>query len=425
MVCATAVASIYAVQPVLDAAGSDLGLASGGLGWLVAVGQSGYLVGLVALVPLGDVLDRRRLIAGHLVMTAVGCAVVAASRTVPLALVGLGVAGLFAVVVQTTVAYTAAVSPPHERGRNIGTVTSGVVVGILGARAVAGLLADAVGWHSVYAALATASVLLSALVLVALPADGPRQRVRGSYRRVIVSMGRLLTTDRMFRGRAAIAFFVFASFGTLWSGLALPLAAEPWQLTPAQIGLFGFAGLAGALGAARAGRWADRGYAGPVTGWSLAALISSWAFIAQTGQSLWLLCAGVILLDFAVQAVHVSNQHLITTARPQQTSSVIGAYMAFYSLGSALGAVTTTWTYTAAGWPAACLLGTGYATVALAIYALSPDPHPTSVKTSPRRPESTPTNPPDSERRSLPQQPAPCTGPGRSTRRRSAGSTRQ
>ncbi|MFI6059536.1 MFS transporter [Streptomyces sp. NPDC051286] len=183
-------------------------------------------------------------------------------------------------------------------------------------------------------------------------------------------MGLLLTTDRMFRSRAAIAFFVFASFGTLWSGLALPLAAEPWQLTPAQIGLFGFAGLAGAFGAARAGRWADRGYAGPVTAWSLVALISSWAFIAQTGQSLWLLCAGVILLDFAVQAVHVSNQHLITTARPQQTSRAIGAYMAFYSLGSALGAVTATWTYTAAGWAAACLLGAGYATAALAIRQL-------------------------------------------------------
>ncbi|WP_433371767.1 MFS transporter [Streptosporangium sp. CA-115845] len=376
VVCAVAVANIYAVQPVLDAAGSELGLTSGGLGWLVAIGQAGYLAGLVTLVPLGDVLDRRRLIAGQLVLTAAGSAVVAASATAPLALAGLGVAGMFAVVVQTTVAYTAAVSPPHERGRNIGTVTSGVVVGILGSRVIAGFLAEAAGWRSVYATLATASVILAGLVLISLPSDESHECPRGGYRQVIVSMGRLVAADRMFRSRAVIAFFVFASFGTLWSGLALPLSAEPWRLTPAQIGLFAFAGLAGALGAARAGQWADRGYAGPVTGWALVVLIVSWTFTAYTGQSLWLLGAGVILLDLAVQVVHVSNQHLITTARPRQAGSVIGAYMTFYSIGSALGAVTTAWMYATAGWPAACLLGAGYATAALAVYVLSPRPHP-------------------------------------------------
>ena len=291
---------------------------------------------------------------------------------------------MFAVVVQTTVAYTAAVSSPHERGRNIGAVTSGVVVGILGARVVAGLLAEVAGWRSVYAALAAASVILAGLVLISLPADESHEGARGGYRQVIASMGRLVAADRMFRSRAAIAFFVFASFGTLWSGLALPLSAEPWHLTPAQIGLFALAGLAGALGAARAGRWADRGHAGPVTGWALVVLIGSWAFTAGTGQSLWLLGAGVILLDLAVQAVHVSNQHLITTARPRQASSVIGAYMAFYSLGSALGAVTTAWTYATAGWPAACLLGAGYATAALAVCALSPRPSPAGA--APHRP---------------------------------------
>ncbi|TDD28513.1 MFS transporter [Nonomuraea terrae] len=376
VVCAVAVANVYAVQPVLDAVGSDLGLTSGGLGWLVAVGQAGYLAGLVTLVPLGDVLDRRRLIAGHLVLTAAGSAVVAASTTAPLALAGLGVAGMFAVVVQTTVAYTAAVSPPHERGRNIGTVTSGVVVGILGARVMSGFLAEAAGWRSVYATLAAASMVLAGLVMISLPPDESREGAHGGYRQVIASMGSLVAADRMFRSRAALAFFVFASFGTLWSGLALPLSAEPWHLTPAQIGLFALAGLAGALGAARAGRWADRGYAGPVTGWALVVLIVSWTFTACTGQSLWLLSAGVILLDLAVQAVHVSNQHLITTARPRQAGGVIGAYMAFYSLGSALGAVTTAWTYATAGWPAACLLGAGYATAALAVWALSPRPRP-------------------------------------------------
>jgi predicted MFS family arabinose efflux permease len=131
--------------------------------------------------------------------------------------------------------------------------------------------------------------------------------------------------------------------------------------------LFGLAGLVGALGAGRAGRWADRGLASSVTGWSLALLTASWLLIAQAGSSLWLLAAGVIVLDFAVQAVHVSSQHLLTTARPDRSSGVIGAYMAFYSLGSALGAITATWAYSAAGWPAVGVLGAAYAALGLLV----------------------------------------------------------
>ncbi|MEV4757969.1 MFS transporter [Micromonospora sp. NPDC049559] len=384
VVCAVAVANIYAAQPVLADAGADLGLPAADLGWLVAAGQVGYLLGLVALVPLGDVLDRRRLIAAQLALTAVGTGVVAASSTAPFALIGLGVAGLFSVVVQIAVAYAAALSPARERGRNIGVVTSGVVIGILGARTVAGFLADLAGWRAVYVALATASLLLAVLVLAALPPER-REQDRAGYRRRVAAMGRLVAGDRAFRGRALIAFFLFASFGTLWSGIALPLGAAPWHLTPTQIGLFGFAGLAGALAAAGAGRWADRGYASPVAGWSLLALIVSWALSGQAGRSLWLLGAGIILLDFAVQAVHVSNQHLLTSSHPERSSATIGAYMVFYSLGSALGAISTAWAYAAEGWPGAALLGAGYAAAGLVVWAAHrrhPVPSPTNAAPS-------------------------------------------
>ncbi|MFD2353887.1 MFS transporter [Nonomuraea ferruginea] len=173
---------------------------------------------------------------------------------------------------------------------------------------------------------------------------------RARYGQLLSSLGRLVVGDRLFLSRGLVAFFLFASFGTLWSGLALPLGDEPWHFGTTEIGLFGLAGLTGALSAARAGRWADRGLAPSVTGWSLALLAASWLLIGQARSSLWLLIVGVIVLDFAVQAVHVSSQHLLTTARPDQSSSVIGAYMAFYSLGSALGAITTTWAYSAMGW---------------------------------------------------------------------------
>ncbi|WP_081511702.1 MFS transporter [Nocardia donostiensis] len=369
LVCAVAVATIYAIQPVLEAAGTDLGLAHESLGGLVAAGQIGYFAGLVLLVPLADVMNRRRLIAVHLVLTATGAAVTAAAPNSAVAMTGLAVAGLFAVVVQVTVAYVAAVSASSERGRNIGAVTSGVVIGILGARVLAGVLGDTVGWRAVYALLAALCVVLALTVRATL---GPDRRTPGArYTQVLASMGRLVCTDRLFLSRGLNAFFLFASFGTLWSGLALPLGAEPWSLGTTQIGLFGLAGLAGALGAARAGRWADSGHAQAITGSSLALLTGSWLLIVRTEATLWLLIIGIILLDFAVQAVHVSSQHLLTAAHPHRPGSVIGAYMAFYSLGSALGAITTTWAYSTWGWPASCWLGAIYSLSALVLWGLT------------------------------------------------------
>ncbi|MEV0108861.1 MFS transporter [Nocardia sp. NPDC050799] len=359
MVCAVAVSTIYAIQPVLEKAGAELGLTPESLGRLVAAGQIGYFAGLVLLVPLGDILDRRRLITGHLLLTGAGAATAAVAPNGIIAVAGLAMAGLFAVVVQITVAYIAAISAPHERGRNIGAVTSGVVTGILGVRVLAGLLSDTIGWRAVYVLLAAACAVLAVTVRTRLRPD-PRPS-GGRYPQVLRSLGRSAAKDPLLLGRGVITFFVFASFGTLWSGLALPLGAQPWTFGTTEIGLFGLAGLAGAAGAARAGRWADAGRAQSVTGGALVLLAASWLLIARTEPTLWLLVLGIVALDFAVQAVHVSSQHLLTTAHPDRTGSVIGAYMAFYSLGSALGAITTTWAYTTWGWQASCLTGALYA----------------------------------------------------------------
>ena len=363
-----AVASVYAAQPVLGQMGSDLGMSAGLTGWIVATGQIGYLIGLVLLVPLGDMVDRRRLIAGHLVVTALGLGLTTVASTAWMALVGLAAAGLFAVVVQTTVAYAAALSLPQQRGRNIGVVTSGVVVGILGARVVAGVLAEVWSWRGIYAVLAGLLLVLAVLVGSLLPAD-ERSGGPAGYTQAIARLGGLLP-QRVFLTRGLMAFFLFASFGTLWSGLALPLAAPPRHLSETAVGLFGFVGLAGALGAARAGRWADAGKTAPVTGISFAVLAVSWAAIAQLSWTLWLPIVGIVVLDFAVQAVHVSNQHVLTAAFPELVSSIIGRYMVFYSLGSALGAAATTALYASYGWGGSSVLGALLGGCGLLVWAL-------------------------------------------------------
>ncbi|XAS68234.1 MFS transporter [Micrococcaceae bacterium Sec5.7] len=221
-------------------------------------------------------------------------------------------------------------------------------------------------WRAVYAGSAVLLLLLAALAVLRLPKESaPAPTI--SYARAISSVVTLTRTDRVFRTRAVMTLFLFASFGVLWSGLVLPLSGEPWHFSTAEIGLFGIAGLFGALGAARAGRWADHGPGQRVTAISLLLLIVSWAFTGQATNSLALLAVGVIVLDFAVQAAHVSSQNQIVRADPASSSRIIGSYMVYYSVGSALGAITTTMPYTTAGWAAVSLLGAGYATAALLV----------------------------------------------------------
>ncbi|ALV45361.1 transporter [Arthrobacter alpinus] len=368
LVCGVAVASVYAGQPVLGQMGREFGVPVDAVGWFVAAGQLGYLLGLIFLVPLGDLFDRRRLIALHLALVAAGLVVVAVAPSAWVAFAGLAAAGLFAVVVQTVVAYAAALSAPSERGRNLGIVTSGVVIGILGARILAGFLADLWGWRSIYIVLAVLAATLALLVPISLPSDV--RSGASKYGLLLRSFADLFTRP-VFLSRGLIAFFLFASFGALWSGMALPLAGAPWHLSETLIGLFGIAGLTGALGAARAGRWADAGHSTRVTGMALIVLLASWLAIGQLPWSLVLLILGVILLDFAVQAVHVGNQHILTTVYADRVSTTIGAYMVFYSLGSALGAAATAVVYATAGWLGSALLGAAFAVGALVTVALS------------------------------------------------------
>jgi predicted MFS family arabinose efflux permease len=367
VLCAASVANIYYAQPLLERIGADLSVPTAQLGWVVALAQAGYLVGLLLIVPLGDLVNRRRLIVFQVSAAAAGTLVVGVAPTSAILLVGVTVAGVFSVVVQVAVAYGAALSSPTERGRNVGVITSGVVVGILLARTVSGLVADLAGWRAVYAGSALLSVLLALAARTLLPRDelrGPRS----SYLRAIASVLTLSAASRAFRTRAVITLCLFASAGVLWSGMALPLTADPWHLSTTQIGLFGLAGLAGAVGATRAGRWADRGWGQPVTLVSLVILIGSWTCIAQAPRSLLWFLIGVILLDFAVQAVHVTSQNLIVAGAPEASSRIIGSYMAFYAVGSGLGAITASTLYHAAGWGAASLLGAAYAAAGLTVW---------------------------------------------------------
>ncbi|MEV5375890.1 MFS transporter [Streptomyces nondiastaticus] len=373
--CGAAVANVYFSQPLLVTMGHDLGMSPALVGSVVTLTQVGYGLGLFFLVPLGDVTDRRRLIVAQLLLLVVALTVVAAARTAVILLAGMAATGLLAVVTQTLVAFAASLAPPAGRGRVVGLVTSGVVTGILLARTASGLLADLAGWRSVYLASASLTALLALVLYRVLPRHSSDVAPATlSYGQLLRSTITLFARERLLRLRALFGLLIFAAFSTLWSSIALPLSEAPYFLSHSAIGALGLIGVAGALAATVAGRLNDRGHSRRTTGIALALLAASWLPLAFTRSSLWALFAGVILLDLAVQAVHVTNQSLIYELHPDAGSRLIGGYMVFYSIGSATGAIAATSLYTVAGWGAVCALGAAFSCLGLVLWAFTRPP---------------------------------------------------
>lgn len=362
--CALAVANVYFAQPLLESIAASLSVSPGTIGIVVTATQAGYAVGLLFIVPLGDLLNRKKLILTQLLLSALALCAVGMAQTWGMLLGAMALVGLMAVVVQVVVAYAATLASPEQRGEAIGTVTSGVVLGILLARFVSGAVADLAGWRGVYFVSAILMVGIALVLFRTMPAS-TTPPVKGGYWQLLRSVFQLYLTERTLRVRGTFALLIFAAFSVLWTSMVLPLSAPPLSLSHTQIGLFGLAGVAGALAAARAGRLADQGLGNRTTGVALALLTFSWLPTAFVESSLLAMIAGVVLLDFAVQAVHVTNQSLIFAARPDAQSRLVGAYMCFYSVGSGLGAIAATYTYAHFGWVAVCILGAAISAVAL------------------------------------------------------------
>ncbi|UVL48204.1 MFS transporter [Pseudomonas moraviensis] len=362
--CAMAVANVYFAQPLLESMAASLSVSPGTIGIVVTATQAGYAVGLLFIVPLGDLLNRKKLILTQMLLSAVALCAVGLAQDWGMLLGAMVLVGLMAVVVQVVVAYAATLASPEQRGEAVGTVTSGVVLGILLARFVSGAVADVAGWRGVYFVSAALMVAMALVLFRTMPASA-KPPAQGSYWKLLGSVFELYLTERTLRVRGTFALLIFAAFSVLWTSMVLPLSAPPLSLSHTQIGLFGLAGVAGALAAARAGRLADQGLGNRTTGVALALLTLSWLPTAFVESSLLAMVVGVVLLDFAVQAVHVTNQSLIFAARPDAQSRLVGAYMCFYSVGSGLGAIAATYTYAHFGWVAVCLLGAGISVVAL------------------------------------------------------------
>jgi len=370
------VAGVYYAHPLLDALARDFGIGAAAIGAVVTATQAGCALALVLLVPLGDRVDRRRLMAAQWLALTGALALVGLAQSAAMLFAGMLLVGLLGTAMaQGLVAYAASAAAPHERGRVVGAAQGGIFIGLLLARVFAGGVSDLAGWRGVYLG---AAALLAALALPMwrrLPAIATSDGAP-SYLRLIGSMGTLLREERVLQVRGMLALLMFAAFNIFWSALVLPLSAPPFGFSHTAIGAFGLVGALGALAAARAGRWADRGHGERASAAALVALLIAWWPLSMMERSLGALVVGIVLLDLGGQALHVTNQSLILRTRPQAHGRLIAAYMLFYAAGSGLGAIGSTLVYAHAGWQGVCALGASVSLAALLFWraTLAPTP---------------------------------------------------
>lgn len=360
----TAVANNYFAQPLLPVIARDLHLSASTAGLIVTVAQVAYAAGLVFVLPIGDLVERRRLVVSLSLVTAAGLVLFGLAGSGPTVLAAAAVVGVATVMAQVLVPFAASLAGDAERGRVVGTVMSGLLVGVLLARTVAGALAATGTWRTVYLVSAGVMLAQAAVLHRKLPAGHARSGMR--YRKALVSTARLVAEEPLLRLRAAFGLLSFATFSVLWTSMAY-LLSDRYHLGPATIGLFGLAGAAGAVTANGAGRRSDRGLVRSSTLAASFLLLVSWLPLWLGGRHLAAFVAGVVVLDVGAQGLHITNQGAIYRIRPEARSRATSVYMVSYFVGGALGSGLSTMLYQRLGWAAVSALGASFAAGAMAL----------------------------------------------------------
>lgn len=361
-----AVASNYYAQPLLDTIARNFSLSASTAGFIVTAAQLGYAAGLLFLVPLGDMFERRMLIVSMTLLAAGGMLITASSQSLGMLILGTALTGLFSVVAQILVPLATTLATPDKRGKVVGTIMSGLLLGILLARTVAGLLANLGGWRTVFW---VASVLM-ALMAIALWRGLPKMKSEThlNYPQLLGSVFSLFIHDKLLRTRAMLGCLTFANFSILWTSMAFLLAASPFNYSEGMIGLFGLAGAAGALGARPAGGFADKGKSHLTTTMGLLLLLLSWLAIWLGHTSVPMLIIGILVLDLTVQGVHITNQTVIYHIHPDARNRLTAGYMTSYFIGGAAGSLISASAWQHAGWAGVCLAGTTVAVLNLVVW---------------------------------------------------------
>ena len=368
MATGAVVANLYYAQPVLHQVAATFHSGPGPTSAIITATQVGYAAGLLLVVPLGDLHPRRALVTRLFCVSAValvGCALAPNLWFFALASVVVGGAS---VAGQVMIPFAADLAPEERRGRVVARIMTGLLLGILLARTVSGLVAQAAGLAGHLLALGRRSWSASRSSCGG-PCPPRAPRPHRSYRELVRSSLRLLVTEPVLRRRAWHGACAFAAFSVLWTTLAFLLSGSPYHYSNAVIGLFGLVGAGGIVAANLAGKLADSDRATATTVVAGVLLAGSFALLWVGRTSLAALIIGIVVLDMGTQGMQITNQAVIYALRPDARSRINSAYMVCYFIGGAVGSLAAGALYGTHGWAGVCLLGAGLGVATLAMSA--------------------------------------------------------
>lgn len=367
--CGLAVANNYYHQSLLPLMAHGVHAPEAWAGYLPALNQAGFALGLLLFVPLGDLFERRGLVVLSLGAATALLVVVAVAPNFPVLAAAVFALGLVGIAVQLLIPFAAHLAPPANRGRVVGIVMGGMLCGVLLSRFVSGVIGESLGWRAMYWIAAVVTLALLLILRVSLPKSKPP--VHLSYPTLMRSMVDLVQEERVLRESCLFGAATFGAFSAFWANLAFHLSGPPFGYGSDVAGLFGLIGVVGVVAAPMVGRAGDRENPRRTVGLGIVITALSFVLFGLGGRELGLLVAGVVLLDLGVQVTHVSNQTRNQALRPDARSRLNTVYMVAYFVGGVVGSSLAAAGWTVAGWSGVCAVGFVLPLLALGAFVLS------------------------------------------------------
>ncbi len=346
------VANIYYCQPLIILIAEEFNLTESHAGRITYLTQAGYAVGLFLLVPLGDMFERKKQIILITAVAVLSLLIAAFSSSFLLLQIASLLIGASSVVPQLILPMAANLSTDENRGHTIGIIMSGLLVGILGSRAISGTVGYLWGWRAMFLIAAALCFILLFVMAKRFPKSMPS--FTGSYGKLMSTMFGYIKTQPVLRETSIINFLAFAILSSFWTTMVLYLASPPFNYQSLQIGLFGIAGAAGALAAPLVGKFSDGKDTRKNLLIGLVLQLASIIAFYFTGTHIFLFIVGIILIDIGQQAIHVTNQTRIYALVPEARNRLNTIFMSVSFVGAASGSAMGLWLWDKGQWPAYC-----------------------------------------------------------------------
>lgn len=352
--CGLCAGANYFNQPLIHSIQQHFSVSSAQAQLTVTFAQVSYAVGLLLLVPLGDLVKKHIFIPLLMSLAGVGLLISGFAQNIYMLWFGTAMTGLFTIAAQVLIPLSATLVEPKKTGAVIGFLMSGLFIGILMATSLAGFLSNLFAWNTVYW---VSAVILFLLIILLTPRLPKTATVQLNYFAMFVTMGQLIQSERRLLIRAGVGAFAFASMSTLFSSMALLLSQQPFNFSDFQIGLMGLTGIVGALFAQYAGKLADRGYARQLTQLGILVLLSSWILIYLSQWYVIAFMIGFSSINLSISMLHITNMNIIYQLREDAKSRLNSIYMTLYFIGAASGSALGIYAWNMGGWVMTCAVG--------------------------------------------------------------------